>query len=57
MARVHLSKRTIIPQYKKEGEPKHPVNGEVRTYYLSEAELQRYREMPKPEIRKTIIPH
>jgi hypothetical protein len=52
--RVHLPKRTIIPQNKNvEGEA---ANGEVKTYYLSKEELDYYENLPKPDdIGKRVI--
>jgi len=49
MAKVHLPKRTVVQ--KVDTTVDRPVNGDVKTYYLSEEELQRYRKL-RPESQK-----
>lgn len=48
MIKLHLPKRTLIQKPKVTAEEQ-PANSEVKTYFLSEEELEKYRSLPKPE--------
>ncbi|PWW03215.1 hypothetical protein DFQ01_107112 [Paenibacillus cellulosilyticus] len=53
MAKMHVMKRTVIPNHNKD---KTSPNGEVKTYYLSEEELAYYRSLPKKDYPRIVMP-
>ncbi|MEC0246742.1 hypothetical protein ACI48J_21870 [Paenibacillus chitinolyticus] len=51
MFRIHLTKRTIVPNYGNETEEK-AANGAVKTYFLKPEELDYYRSLPTKKERR-----
>lgn len=54
MTRNNIFKRTIIPRHDKTEKRESP-SSEVRTYFLSSDELEKYRQMPKAQHNKPIV--